>query len=68
MQEIRNGKFGPVEPFNGDALSKKLNDQEVDHVEVFNGTKENIEKANSRVGKTYKPSQGFRKAPTQNKN
>jgi hypothetical protein len=68
MQEVKNGHYGPMEPFSMEGLSKKLNDQEVDHVEVFNGTKENIEKANSRVGKVYKLSQGFRKAPTQKEN
>ena len=38
-----DGSFGPVEPFSEEGLQRKLAQIDVQHVEVFPGTPENIE-------------------------
>jgi hypothetical protein len=37
-----DGSFGPVEPFTGEVLGRTLANPNVQHVEVFEGTEENI--------------------------
>ena len=38
-----DGSFGPVEPFSEEGLKIRMLDPRVQHVEVFPGTRENIE-------------------------
>lgn len=63
MQTVRNGIFAEIEDFNHDEMVMKFKDREVDHVEVFPGTPENIAERKSKIGKKYKLSKGFKKAP-----
>lgn len=37
-----DGSFGPIEPFDGETLGRRLAQPNVAHVEVFEGTEENI--------------------------
>jgi uncharacterized protein YihD (DUF1040 family) len=67
MQTVRNGIFDEIEEFTPEAAIMKLQERNVDHVEVFPGTKKNIEERTARIGKQYKPSKGFKKAPTNKK-
>ena len=56
--KMNDGTYGlPVE-FNQKGLDALLKDKNVDHVEVFEGTPEEIKKR-----KKYKISRGFRKTP-----
>lgn len=63
MQTVRNGVFAEIEDFNPERAEMKLQELDVDHVEVFPGTQENIERRNKLIGKKYSPSTGFKKAP-----
>lgn len=44
----RDGSFGPVEPLTDEGLKRTLANPNVQHVEVFEGTEENI-KARQRL-------------------
>lgn len=53
-----DGSFGPISPFNEDKMQEWIRDPKVKHVEVFEGTEENI-KARSKflgVKKRYQKS------------
>ncbi|MAB37715.1 MAG: hypothetical protein CL528_11425 [Aequorivita sp.] len=67
MQTVRNGNFAEIEEFSPEALTMKFKERNVDHVEVFPGTKKNIKTRTARIGKKYQPSKGFKKAPTNKK-
>lgn len=43
-----DGSFGPIEPYTEDSLKRTMANQKVQHVEVFEGTEENI-KARQRL-------------------
>lgn len=68
MQTVRNGHFAEIEEFNTAEMKKKLSQHDVDHVEVFPATKENMKSRTEKIGKKYSPSTGFKKAPTNKKN
>lgn len=69
MQSVmRDGTLGEVCEFTEGTLRAQLVNPEVDHVDVFPGTKENIKRRRGLVGKhvsrlKYRPSGGFKKAP-----
>ena len=64
MQSVdHSGVFGEVEPFYGDKLSEMLKNPDIDRVEVFEGTPENIKKRKKMVGKKYKVTPAYQKAP-----
>lgn len=67
MQTVRNGHFAEIEEFTPEGAIMKLQERNVDHVEVFPRTKKNIETRTARIGKQYKPSKGFKKAPSKRK-
>lgn len=51
MQAKHNdGSFGPLEPFDGNALKERLSQPNVQHVEVFEATEENIKARQKLVG------------------
>jgi len=60
-----DGSFGPVEPFDGNELKKRLAQPNVQHVEVFDGTPQEIERRTNlslrvhkrfqKTGKNKKP-------------
>ena len=43
-----DGSYGPIEPFDGDKLKERLAQPNVEHVEVFEATEENL-KARQRL-------------------
>lgn len=53
MQQVKNNIYGEVERFNQDKLNKLLQDNEVNHVEVFPANSQNMETAKKRVGKKF---------------
>lgn len=64
MQAVnKSGVYAKIEEFNSEKLEAYLQNPNIDHVEVFNSTKENIRKRNKLVGKKYKISKGYKKAP-----
>ncbi len=64
MQKVHNdGTLGELQELNAKTLQEWVKSKDVDHVDVFPGTKENIEHRKSLVGKKYKKSGGFKKAP-----
>jgi hypothetical protein len=71
MQSVnKNGSFGPVEEFNEKKLQAYLDDIDVDHVDVFPGTAENIAERSKLEGKTklrLGVKKRFQKAPTSQK-
>lgn len=43
MQAIyKDGTCGPIEPYTGECLQKRIQDPNVKHVEVFEATEENL--------------------------
>lgn len=67
MQSVdHNGLLGKVQAFKESGMEKMLQDPKIDHVDVFDGTLENIRHRKSLEGKKYKPSNGFKKAPRVN--
>lgn len=65
MQSVdKNGLLGEPMPFDQEKLTKMLMDPEIDHVDVFPGTPENMENRKKLVGKKYSPSKGFKKVPS----
>lgn len=67
MQSVnKNGIFGEIQEYDQNELEKLLHNPEVDRVEFFKGSKENIEKRKSMVGKKYKISRAYKKAPSVN--
>lgn len=67
MQSVnKNGIFGEIEEYDQNKLEKLIQNQEVDRVEVFEGTKENIAFRTSMVGKKYKLSRSYKKVPSAN--
>lgn len=64
MQSVdKKGILGEPIPFNADQLSKMLSDPNIDHVDVFEGTEENIKNRKKLAGKKYKVAKRFQKAP-----
>lgn len=64
MQTVdRSGILGDVQKVTKGALEKALKDPDVDHVDIFEGTEENIKRRKSLIGKKYKFKR-YRKAPT----
>jgi hypothetical protein len=64
MQSVDlNGLMGPIKEFNEGEIQKMLKDPNIDHVDVFEGTKENLEKRQKLVGKKYKVAKRYQKAP-----
>lgn len=66
MQAIKNGVFAPMQELNSDELVKLLKDEQVEHVEVFNSSEENVKIAKERTGKkfNYRCGGGFKKVPS----
>ena len=65
MQSVdKNGILGKVQEFNEGELAKFLEDKDIDHVDVFKGTPENILHRKKLQGKKYRPSKGYQKAPS----
>lgn len=65
MQSVdQNGILGELQKFDPKEMAEMLKNPNIDHVDVFEGTKENIEHRKSLVGKKfkYKVSRGFKKA------
>ena len=57
MQAVdKNGKYGDIEPYTREGLTKLLERPNTDHVEIFTPTEENLKfKNNLRVkNKSYK--------------
>ncbi|WP_179022024.1 hypothetical protein [Winogradskyella forsetii] len=65
MQAVKDGLYDQLKEFNPEELQEMLKQPNVDHVQVFPGTEENIIKAKKRTGKKfkYKCGHGFKKAP-----
>ena len=56
-----SGILGPIEEFTPQRLNEALADENIDHVDIFEGSKENIEKRTKLVGKKYTVSKRFQK-------
>jgi len=58
-----DGTFGKIEPFTEEGLKRKLANPEVKHVEVFEGTEENIKVRQKLLGvkKRYQKSPKIKK-------
>lgn len=64
MQSVdKNGLYGAIEEFHQGKLQKMLKDPEIERVEVFEGTPENLEKRKKMVGKKYRIRPAYQKAP-----
>ena len=64
MQSVDNqGRLGEPMPFNGSEFEKMLQDSEIDHVDVFPGTPDNLERRKKMVGKKYSLKPAYQKAP-----
>lgn len=65
MQSVdKNGLLGEVSEFQVEAMKKMPQNPNIDHVDVFNGTPQNIEHRKKLEGKKYRPfkvSQGIKK-------
>lgn len=63
MQTVdQSGLLGEVQALTNENLGKALKDPNINHVDVFEGTEENIKHRKSLIGKKYKFKR-FRKAP-----
>ena len=49
----RDGILGPVQEFNDENFKKAMQNKNVDHVDVFSGTPEEIERRRKLEGKKY---------------
>ncbi|RDY57696.1 hypothetical protein [Flagellimonas nanhaiensis] len=68
MQSVdHNGILGPIREFEAGELEKMLKDPNIDHVDVFEGTPENLEKRKKMIGKKYSIKPAYRKAPKMKK-
>lgn len=64
MQSVdHSGVFGEVEPFDSGRMESMLKNPKTSRVEVFKGTEENIKKRKKMVGKKYKVTPAYQKAP-----
>ncbi|MEN9909087.1 MAG: hypothetical protein RLZZ540_2236 [Bacteroidota bacterium] len=45
-----DGSFGPIEPFNEKIMQEWIRDPKIKHVEVFEGTEENIQARQKLLG------------------
>lgn len=69
MQTVdKKGVYGPVEPYDEKALKSHLESDNIDRVEVFNGTENHLKKRLNMVGKkqsnNFKLSKAYSKVPT----
>ncbi|MGB5818845.1 MAG: hypothetical protein WBG90_05120 [Saonia sp.] len=63
MQSVNNeGIYGEIEALNTDKMAKMLEKPEIDRVEVFNATPENLENRKKMAGKKYSIVPAYRKA------
>jgi hypothetical protein len=68
MQSTNNlGILGEVVPFTIDDLKKTLEDPNIDHVDVFKGTPEEIERRTKMIGKKYSVKKRFQKTGSNKK-
>ncbi|MCK5017967.1 MAG: hypothetical protein KAS32_13000 [Candidatus Peribacteraceae bacterium] len=64
MQSVDNsGVLGALKEFDAKELAKMLQNPEIDHVDVFEGTPENLKKRKKMVGKKYKLKPAYQKVP-----
>lgn len=63
MQVVRNGTYAEIEEFTPESGVMKLTERNVDHIEVFAGTKKNIKERTAKIGTKYKVSKAYQKAP-----
>lgn len=64
MQAVNNnGIFGKVQEYDAKELESMIQDENVDRVEVFNGTPENLKKRKKMTGKKYVVKPAYQKAP-----
>jgi len=62
MQTVdRFGFLGPVEPLTSEGLKQAMANPDIDHVDVFEGTAENLEKRRAMVGKKFTVTKRFQK-------
>lgn len=45
-----DGSFGPIEPFDGELLKRRLADPDVEHVEVFEANEESLKARQKLLG------------------
>ena len=45
-----DGSYGPIEPYTGEGLQKRMAQPNVQHVEVFEATEENIKSRQRLLG------------------
>lgn len=67
MQTVdQKGILGKVEEFDAKKLADHLKNPNIEHVDVFKGTKENINARKNLEGRKFnhKLSRGFKKAPS----
>jgi hypothetical protein len=68
MQTVNHqGFLGPVEPFTDTNCKRAMADPNVDHIDVFEGTEENINHRQSLVGKRYIVKKRFQKTGSNKK-
>jgi len=68
MQSVdRFGTMGNVSPFHQEKLEEMMKDPNIDHVDVFEGTPEEIERRTKMIGKKYSVKKRFQKTGS-NKN
>lgn len=64
MQSVNNdGVFGKIQELDMAEMLKMSKDPNIDRVEVFNGTPENIKKRKKMIGKKYSLKPAYQKAP-----
>lgn len=64
MQSVdHKGLLGQVKEFDAGEMAKMLKNPKIDHVDVFEGTPENLEKRKKLVGKKYNCKPAYQKAP-----
>jgi len=62
MQTVnRFGVLGPIEPLTSEGLKQAMANPDIDHIDVFEGTPENLEKRRAMVGKKFTVSKRFQK-------
>ena len=62
MQSVKkDGTLGPVEEFTMENVKKAAQDPDVDHIDVFEGTHENITHRQSLVGKKFSIKKKYQK-------